>query len=63
MRIKYKTATNINGNTYYLLMDTEKKEINTNASFYSSSDIDVKITRKEMAEIKEAAKRDGWKIA
>ena len=54
MVLEFKTKTDINGNTYHLIIDTEKKTL-TYSGFGG-----IVITRKEMREIIEKASAEGY---
>lgn len=56
MKLHYKTRTDINGNTYYLNIDTQKMKYDT---FWSGSWC-ITVTRKEMRFLKEQAKQEGY---
>lgn len=52
MIINYKTKTDINGNTYNLIIDYTKKEFKQNTGYISYEDLTIISTRKTIRELK-----------
>lgn len=58
MIFTFKTNTDINGNTYYLWIDTEAHEW---SNFDRTGEERITVTRRMMREIRETAKSEGYK--
>lgn len=61
MIIKFTTRRDANGNRYYLILDTERKQFSETASGFYHKDDYMQITRRERRAIKEKARADGYK--
>lgn len=59
MILQFKTAPSYTGNVVYLEIDTDRKTYRENVFAWAG----VKITRREIREIKDAARKDGYKSA
>ena len=59
MKIAFHTKTDINGNTYFLQLDTDAKTYTTKCQHFTT--YGIKTTRKEMRAIIENAKQNGFK--
>ena len=55
MRFEFKTKTDINGNTYYLIIDTERKV------YFENGSGGIVITKKDLRELRDKAKKEGYK--
>lgn len=54
MRLEFKTKTDTNGNTYHLIIDTDRKV------YFEQGFGGIVITRKEMRELREKIKSEGY---
>lgn len=61
MKELYKTKPNVNGNTYYLLIDHENETFRTNCSFWTSADSVITTTKRTLQALKTACKNNGYK--
>ena len=59
MKLYFKTAPSYCGNVMYLEIDTDSKTYRENILAWDG----IKITRREIREIKDAARKDGYKSA
>lgn len=60
MIIRYKTKRDINGNRYYLTVDTDKKTYIKDYNLWGK-DTDIEITKKQRREIIEQLENDDFK--
>lgn len=61
MILKFATRRDNNGNTYFIVLDTDNKTYSENTSgFYHKEDF-FQITRRERRAIKEKARAEGYK--
>ena len=61
MILKFATRRDVNGNTYFIVLDTEKKQFSEMPSGFYHKDDYMQITQRERRAIKEKAKADGYK--
>ena len=61
MILKFATRRDTNGNTYFIVLDTDNKTYSENISGFYHKDDYMQITRRERRAIKEKAKADGYK--
>lgn len=57
MKLLYKTKTNINGNSYYIVIDHKNKTYN---EYTYTSDLTITVTQKQLNELKKLIKIDGY---
>lgn len=60
MIIRYKTKRDVNGNTYYLTVDTEKKTFSKDYNLWGK-DGDITITKKDRRNIAAQLEEEGYK--
>lgn len=60
MIIRYKTKRDVNGNRYYLTVDTDKKTYIKDYNLWGK-DTDIEITKKQRREIIEQLENDKFK--
>ena len=60
MILKFATRRDANGNRYYLILDTEKKQYSETPSGFYHKDDYTQITLRELRAIKEKARADGY---
>lgn len=60
MIIRYKTKRDVNGNRYYLTVDTDKKTYIKDYNLWGK-DTDIEITKKQRREIIEQLENDDFK--
>lgn len=58
MKLLYKTKTNMNGNSYYIVIDHEEKTYN---EYSYTSDLTITVTQKQLRELKKLVKIDNYK--
>ena len=58
MKLLYKTKTNANGNSYYIVIDHEEKTYN---EYSYTSDLTITVTQKQLKELKKLVKIDNYK--
>jgi len=60
MIIRYKTKRDVNGNTYYLTVDTDKKTYSKDYNLWGK-DGDITITKKDRRNIAAQLEEEGYK--
>lgn len=60
MILKFATRRDTNGNTYFIVLDTERKQFSEMPSGFYHKDDYMQITRRELRAIKEKARADGY---
>lgn len=58
MKLLYKTKTNMNGNSYHIVIDHENKTYN---EYSYTSDLTITVTQKQLRELKKLVKIDNYK--